>query len=90
MNYALEKLWKEEFVTFVFNDWRKDTATLAVIVGIEAGTQSISRIQIRNAIVWGRMFGAKHVSAICYSAAQCSSTDREKAKFKLLQIQGVR
>jgi hypothetical protein len=26
--YELEKIWKEEFVTFVFNDWRKGTATL--------------------------------------------------------------
>ena len=57
----------------------------AVIFGIEAGTQSISRTQIRNVIVRGRLLGVK--SAICYIAAQCSSTDRETAKFKSLQIQ---
>ena len=63
------------------------TEEKAVIVDIEAGIQNISRIEMRNAIVWGRLLGI--ISVICYGAARCSSTDRETAKFKPLQIQGV-
>lgn len=84
VNYEVEKIWKEEFVTFVFNDWRKGTATLRRNSGTEAGTQSSSWIQIRNAIVWDRLLGV--ISEIYYRAAQCSSIDRETAKIKPLQI----
>lgn len=49
VNYELEKIWKEEFVTFFLMNEENVQQPSAAIVGIEGGTESISRI--RNAIV---------------------------------------